>query len=775
MQASVKTSRLLIKLLVMAILFILSTRPGFAQSVKGSWDTQFALPPGLNGEVHALVSVGNDLYVGGFFTKAGPVPANGVAKWDGTNWSALGEGVDGWVWALAAVGNNLYVGGQFTRAGSINATNIAKWNGTNWEVLGGGVDVSWEPARVQAIYAQGSNIYVGGSFLRAGDVYVENIARWDGVTWHDMDTGVSLPDEYPSSWGWVSGITGDGSNIYAGGVFIRAGSVAATNLAQWNGDSWAAIGNCVGGGYTIYHQGLPLSGRVEALSLHGGQLYVGGQFDRVGELSVTNLARWDSTNWQAAGDIDGIVEALDSSDESLFAAGRFTTVGGVLATNVAVLTNGVWSSLHLELPGDETPYAIEGSASQLYVGGRFNLANGVSAGNVVQRGKSNWIPLGSGTGNSLGYSYTSLATDGTNVYAAGFFWTAGTNRVSGIAKWDGANWTPVGTLFDGYCSYVAVIETNVYVTGWFEIPEAGATNLACWNGSAWVSLGRTTGNARILAVGGKLYVHENIYDPSSNSWSTIPGFLGQYTSHQMAADGTNIYIAAATAGGTRVGRWDGTILDWMPDIPHFLPSALAVSGINIYLAGSASDGNGTYQLHELLYWDGTTWSDIGFPSSATINSMAFARDGLYITGDFERIGDLRVNGIVKLRDGAYWALGEGLSSGQHSGTGQCVLMLRRKLFVAGIFTGAGGNDSGNFAAWNEDPEIRLEKLQFAESSACTLEVLGLSGDAVDIETSTNLSQWTWLDSITLESNCQSFSDDSPPDQTNRFYRARFVK
>ena len=36
-------------------------------------------------------SPGN-VYVGGVFTTAGGVPVNGIAKWDGSNWSALGSG-----------------------------------------------------------------------------------------------------------------------------------------------------------------------------------------------------------------------------------------------------------------------------------------------------------------------------------------------------------------------------------------------------------------------------------------------------------------------------------------------------------------------------------------------------------------------------------------------------------------------------------------------------------------------------------------------------------
>ena len=42
-----------------------------------------------------------NVYAGGEFTVIGTVVANGIAKWDGSTWSALGTGMDGLVYALA--------------------------------------------------------------------------------------------------------------------------------------------------------------------------------------------------------------------------------------------------------------------------------------------------------------------------------------------------------------------------------------------------------------------------------------------------------------------------------------------------------------------------------------------------------------------------------------------------------------------------------------------------------------------------------------------------
>src|SRR6266446_1373780 len=121
--------------------------------------------PGTDGTVLAAVVDGSgNLYIGGTFTNAGAAVANHVAKWDGTNWSALGSGVGGNVHALAVSGTNLYVGGSFTTAGGSAAKYIAKWDGSTWTAVGSGLN-----SAVEALMVSGSDLYVGGYFTTAGE------------------------------------------------------------------------------------------------------------------------------------------------------------------------------------------------------------------------------------------------------------------------------------------------------------------------------------------------------------------------------------------------------------------------------------------------------------------------------------------------------------------------------------------------------------------------------------------------------------------------------
>ena len=116
--------------------------------------TGSAWAPGVNDEVIALAVSGTNLYAGGYFTTAGGVTANRIAKWDGRAWSALGSGMDrrilaADVFAVAVSGINLYAGGQSCYGGRrCWPATIAKWDGSAWSSFrGSGMFASEEDVR----------------------------------------------------------------------------------------------------------------------------------------------------------------------------------------------------------------------------------------------------------------------------------------------------------------------------------------------------------------------------------------------------------------------------------------------------------------------------------------------------------------------------------------------------------------------------------------------------------------------------------------------------
>jgi len=138
---------------------------------------------------------GPALYAGGAFDTAGNVQANGIAKWDGSSWSALGSGLGfgqnsilhfDIIRSLIAyndgTGPALFAGGHFSLAGN----NIMKWNGTTWSNMNCGVYGGFGSLQVfddgtgPALYAGTEGFIVpppGGCGLSLGGS-LGNVAKW---------------------------------------------------------------------------------------------------------------------------------------------------------------------------------------------------------------------------------------------------------------------------------------------------------------------------------------------------------------------------------------------------------------------------------------------------------------------------------------------------------------------------------------------------------------------------------------------------------------------
>jgi len=170
---------------------------------------------------------GTKLYAAGQFTNGGGVPAINIAKWNGGAWSALGSGISGstpggpspYVSALTVSGTDLYVGGYFTNAGGVTANYIAKWDGSAWSALGSGIS-----GAVLALAVSGADLYAGGYFTTAGGVPANYIAKWDGETWSALGSGVEAT---------VKALAADGlGHLFVGGNFWWAGTNVSPYIAE---------------------------------------------------------------------------------------------------------------------------------------------------------------------------------------------------------------------------------------------------------------------------------------------------------------------------------------------------------------------------------------------------------------------------------------------------------------------------------------------------------------------------------------------------------------
>jgi hypothetical protein len=218
---------------------------------------------GSHATVYCLTLIGNDLYAGGDFVTAGGNPANRVAKWNGSSWSALGSGSNSTVSDLVSIGTDLYALGSFT-----GISGPAKWNGSSWSALGTGV--SGGATYDMDVY--GTDLYVVGNFTSAGGNPANRVAKWNGSSWSAFGSNYIFN-------GPIYEITVSDTNVFVGGAFTSIGSLPVNRIARWDGNNWHRLGN-------------GLTNGIFCLAIKNDSLLVGGSFLSAGANQSSNLAIW---------------------------------------------------------------------------------------------------------------------------------------------------------------------------------------------------------------------------------------------------------------------------------------------------------------------------------------------------------------------------------------------------------------------------------------------------------------------------------------------------
>lgn len=309
------------------------------------------LGTGCNGSVfalHANRDASNPFYglwAGGAFTTSGGTTTNGITRWTGGFMQLIDTssqiGVNGNVYAITTFGNELIMAGTFTQAGSTPANNIARWDGSNFLPLTtssiNGTSGGFIPGRVDAleVYNDGSGdaLYAGGFFTAAGPVASGLIAKWNGTAWVSIGPGLSGSNVYD--------LCSFNGSLYAAGQFsLAGGSLAVNNVARWNGSTWSTVGTGFNNAVRDLHVFDDGS---------GPKLYATGHFtaDGTNSTPLDRIAKFDpiTSSWQPlfGPDIGGGTVSLCMGDyddlkgggSDLFVGSICTTAGGNASNYIA--------------------------------------------------------------------------------------------------------------------------------------------------------------------------------------------------------------------------------------------------------------------------------------------------------------------------------------------------------------------------------------------------------------------------------------------------------
>lgn len=626
-----------------------------AQSACSGQLQALDVPSGIDGALNDSVLWDRDgsgplpaeLVIGGAFRRVGGVVANGVARRDALlGWVALGAGCDGIVQCLAVDGaNRLVVGGSFTTAGGVAAPRIARFDGAQWSAL-----ASPPPAFTGQVTALAP---FGASELN----YIENtgLGYFDGTS----AFGVALGPASGSSFGSATDVArlANGDLLIAGSFSSVAGQ-PANNVAIYE---WASgtVRTLAGGANAIVRD-------VELLP--NGEFFAFGSFTAVGGVATGGVARWNGTGWVtypspvlvvgvSGGGVNAAGEpvAFGTAGCSQFVAGAWQPIlanafntmhvrpfpsGALLIGNNSTIGTfsppfGYYAQNGVATPVADGVVGTMLAAAEMpdgsIVGHLFTsvsntttaLSNLPAPGGFVRYRDGVWTvePTGAMPTTSFGgraQIADILPQDDGSYIVAGTFASIGGIALTGLARFDGATWHPVGAgpggtvngavqLPDGDLVVLLQDQSIRRFDGaqWLTVvpAAAGESNVAlaaCRDGAFVVMRRGNLGTATFL----------DRWVGATRTATVVPGAPIPQDVVELR-DGS---IALTTSNGG-VLRFDGAMFQTLGGLTT--PSAIGVAALpDGGLVANIASG-GTPQVRTTLRWNGSAWTPLHASGFAT--------------------------------------------------------------------------------------------------------------------------------------------------------------
>jgi hypothetical protein len=598
---------------------------------------------GADNDVYAILPAttpqGNKLFLGGRFMVIGNKVSPCAAAWNGTTWEDMGailesdDNIPGFS-CFAYINNTLYAAGEFTTVNGQAASHMARWNGTAWVPWTVGI-TGFQP-RIRAMHIHNGELYIGGDFDSIGGVAIHNLAKWTGTTFvalpsnlNDSIGGITTHNGMLTvtgvihSYGHVASLNGNTWLQYGGGLSKGGSSIASVNgrlfiadgkadglgldetdgLNYWNGSSWQVMpgSDCydlMAHGTTLYTLGAgPTDGQVTqlngntwsnvgevggfqqkshpfSLGWYGSSLIIGGDFHHADDQTVNNLAAWDGSHWSrlapGAATDDFELRAVGIYNNSLIVAGDKRLFNGTdTSTTFSTSPDGVnFSPMPGVVDGYTRGFIQYGPGKDLYTYGSIKTIDGVQTTGIARWNGASWSPLGAALLNpqfdpptQYVSVYDAVEYNG-KLICGGFFHAAGNTPMNFISAWNGASWSNLAAGTNGFVNAMAVHNGLLYAVGDFTI--AGGVNVqfvAKWNGTSWSDggSGLTDWLSDLIEFQGDLYGAKGhtIYKLVGNTWqvhSIVPNDETFSTVYQLTTYRGELCARGHLGGGD---GWQG--------------------------------------------------------------------------------------------------------------------------------------------------------------------------------------------------------------------------
>jgi trimeric autotransporter adhesin len=479
--------------------------------------------------------------------------------------------------------------------------------------------------------------------------------------------------------------------VYGGST----GPVFSNSIARWTGSAWVGYGTGARGAVVF---GLPAGPHTvtSIVVTPGNEILIAGQFSEVEGVPAKHLARWNGSGWSNLGggctdtNTGAMVRAmvqLPSGD--VLAGGNFSAAGGVTVNNLGNWNGTVWSAVGgagASASGlTDLAHALAVMPNgDVIVGGEFTNVGSPSAKGVLRWNGLDWSPLGTGIS---GIVYALAVMPNGDLVAGGLFTAAGGVSASRIARWNGTVWSPLGggvtdPLPLARVRSLAVLPNGNLVAGGSFTSMGGVTvnHIAVWDGSTWSGLGTgMAGYSGMEPAVGALAVRANGDLVVAGTFYTAGGVVAQ----DIAVWGGAGWSALGT-GGAGVPLF-GSQLQAVTELAN---GDLVVGGSFHAIGGVAAEG--------IARWNGLNWAPIsGGVLHGAVESLAALADGGFVAGgSFQFAGGVPMSCIARWGSSTAWTA---LGTGTNSHVAALAIQPNRDLCAAGSFTVAGGNGASYFA------------------------------------------------------------------------------
>jgi hypothetical protein len=388
--------------------------------------------------------------------------------------------------------------------------------GQTWQDVGGGTNNS-----SHGLLTWNGKLIDLGSFNNP----CNRVAEWDGTSWSCLAGGVGIVAR--------AGVVWDGKLVVVGDFWnVAQPCVGCNGVAVWDGVSWSPLGDGV-------------NNDVLSITVWNNQVVIAGDFTQADGVPVARIVKWNGTVWESVGPIgvfDNDIRAMVEYDGELWVGGDFNNVGGNTSYDGLVKydedsANWVGGNSGVDLIGG-VDYSVRvlyvnPNDGNLYMGGEFpELWDGDAAApdpnmsGIAMYDGSNWTALGTG----LNEYCRAMHEYNGDIVAGGYFTTAGGVPANKIARWNGTTWSAMGLGFDAsgideYVKSATVWNGTFFAGGAYTQAEGNPMNyIAQWyeppteEPVAWM-----TASATELCGSGCIYFSDNSTNaPTSWNWS-FPG------------------------------------------------------------------------------------------------------------------------------------------------------------------------------------------------------------------------------------------------------------